>query len=158
MYFRLNAKCIQVQETTPQRIYSLKALQTSNNQLLSELGIAFLYNPDKKMFGIYQTALLQGKQAPINTLVAHCMVNEEVEFELSSNQPMRRVMGLLRFKNGTERRFAIGISLANATTMKLSAVPAEQRVENGPKATVYAGVKGKFVIPSKKASKKEQTA
>lgn len=147
MYFKLNLKCTHIQDGTPLRIYSLQARQISPDSPLVELGIAFLYNPEKKLFGIYQLALLQGKSESIYTLIAHCAANEEVEFILSAAKDKGRLNGLLRFKNSTERQFAMGYYTQASTPVKLVSMPADQRSVNGPKATVYAGVKGKFMIP-----------
>jgi len=145
MYFKLTQKCAQVREGNPQGIYGLRMSLLTDQSTVVELGLAFRYDAEKKLFGIYQRALLQGKKGAVDTLVAHSSINEEVEFILESNKTTRRVTGLLRFKSGTERRFAIGMILPANVNTKLSAIPPEQSV-NGAKALVYRGVKGKFII------------
>lgn len=145
MYFKLNQKCAKVLEGKPLQIYGLRVSRLPENSTVVELGLAFLYDPEKKLFGIYQRALLQGKKETIDTLIAHSGINEEVEFILESNKATRRVTGLLRFKSGTERRFAIGMALTANVTTKLTGIPPEQH-QNGAKALVYRGIRGKFLI------------
>lgn len=145
MYFKLTQKCTQVREGKPQGIYGLRISRLPENATVVELGLAFLYDPEKKLFGIYQRARLQGKQDAVDTLIAHSSLNEEVEFILESNKATRRISGLLRFKSGTGRRFAIGMTLPFGAITKLTAIPPEQR-SDGPKALVYRGVRGKFII------------
>ncbi len=144
MYFKLNSNCRKVQQGKPQLIYALQA-QQGESPVVS-IGLAFLYDAEKKQFSIYQRALLQGKAEATDTLVAHCVVNEEVEFIIEANKVTRRLTGLLRFKNGTERKFAIGYTLPVGASVMLSAFGPEQAPE-GAKATVYRGIKGKFMIP-----------
>lgn len=145
MYFKLTSKCAQVREGKPQLIYGLRIGRLPENTTVVELGLAFLYDPEKKLFGIYQRAQLQGKQDAVDTLIAHSSINEEVEFILESNKATRRISGLLRFKSGTERRFAVGMTLPVNSNTRLTAIPPEQRAD-GPKALVYRGIRGKFII------------
>jgi hypothetical protein len=158
MYFKLNSKCTQVQQGNPLRIFALQ-VQQAKAPVVS-LGLAFQYNAEQKQFGIYQRALLQAKVETTDSLVAHCAMNEEVEFIIESNKIARRLTGLLRFKNGTERRFAIGYTLPSGASANLSTFGPEQS-SSGAKATVYKGIRGKFIIPlfeQDSPSKKADTA